>query len=208
MCCLTDRSTTLPALLQLVLEDVDWQGSLLRAGGLWGVFLLDQMGGYIGFVGSLFLLLTAVVVGWSLIVQSSLGEILAAWAARVRSVREDAGMRRTRSRQQKEKDRARKRVVDKHLRRGRGKVTVSAEPEPGRSDPARVVERHGQGSFSLRRVRAPSGLESVEPSPQRAKKKKPQKTLDFGSGAKRGSALPPLNLLCQDEELEPVRDQP
>ena len=197
----------LPALLQLVLGELEWRQDVLKAGGLLGLVLAERLSDRIGFVGCLFLLLGAVVIGSTLIVQSSLGELLTSWTARVRALRGEATLRRSRARKQKEKDRSRERVLEKHLRRGgpprRGPGRASRNSEgDSRQEPARVVERRGEGSFSVRRV-APSAapamaIEKARNGPVR----KEQQALPFVAEASHPSALPPLNLLSLDDEAQ------
>ena len=62
----------LPSLLQLVIGDLGWRGDSLRSGGVVGSFAADQLSLRLGFVCFLFLLLRAVVIVSTLIVQSSL----------------------------------------------------------------------------------------------------------------------------------------
>jgi len=212
-------AVALPALLQLVVPGgvLEWREGTLKAGGLLGLFLADQLSGRIGFVGCLFLLLGAVVVGSTLIVQSSLGELLTSWMARVRSLRGEATVRRSRARKLKEKDRSRERVLEKHLRRGgpprtgAGRVSRDREGD-SRQEPVRVVERRGEGSFSVRRVSpASAGLTasarptgSARPTASGKADAKGQKALPFVGEASRSSALPPLNLLSLEDDSKAV----
>ncbi|MCZ6507578.1 MAG: DNA translocase FtsK, partial [Acidobacteria bacterium] len=198
----------LPALLHLVLTGgVEWRQETLKAGGFLGQLLADQISGRIGFVGCLFLLLGAVVIGSTLIVQSSLGELLTSGTARLRALRGGATLRRSRLRKRKQKDLSRQRVLEKHYRRGgparsaSGAGGRSAEDE-SRPEPARVVERRGEGSFSVRRV-TPSAARSTEMAKSvRSPVRKQQKALPFAAEVSRSSALPPLNLLSLDEEAQ------
>lgn len=193
----------LPALLQLVRPGVEWRQEELRSGGWFGLFLSEQLSLRVGFIGCLFLLLGAVVIGSTLIVQSSLGELLGSWTGKLRVLREEGTLRRSRARKRKEQDHSRQRVLEKHLRRG---DPSGSETHTEKQDPARVVERQGPGSFSVRRV-APtltSPKRVGSPTAKPAKKKPAQTALSFveeGSGRAR---LPPLNLLSLDEETSQV----
>ena len=74
----------LPALLDLVIGEVTWRAATMRSGGVAGYFIASRLESRLGFVGALFLILGAVIVGSTLILQSSLGELLESWGTQAR----------------------------------------------------------------------------------------------------------------------------
>ena len=214
----------LPALLALILREVDWRGDTLPAGGVLGDLLAGWARRLAGFTGALFLLLTSVVLGAALLVQSTLGEILVSWRRRAAEAWANLTLRRARRREQREKEDMRERVVAKHRRRAaeRDGLEDDSESEVEIELPLRVQEHSGDGKFGVRRVSAPADeapgrvvedeLETVDyddsPAPKRrkpapSKPKEPQAEIGFPE-AKRGGkgALPPLDLL-RSARVEP-----
>ncbi len=212
--------TSLPALLTLILVTVDWRGETLRAGGLLGDVLGGSAQRFLGFTGALFLLLAGVVIGAALVVQSTLGEILAAWRERLIEGWGSLVVRRARQRERKEKEEMRRRVVDKHRQRAVEEAGGSESATAGSSKieldlPLRVQEKTGEGKFEVRRVtetidrdaHAPPSREetarvatAAAPRPEQ----RAQSRIDFpknGKAAKR--ALPPIDLL-RLEAVEPA----
>src|SRR5207342_1187357 len=105
----------LPALLDLVVGEVTWRGSALRTGGAAGYFIASRLEARLGFVGSLFLILSGVIVGSTLILQSSLGELLQSWGRRLGELWQNFLLRRARKSEHRDKERTRRRLVEKHL---------------------------------------------------------------------------------------------
>jgi S-DNA-T family DNA segregation ATPase FtsK/SpoIIIE len=183
----------LPALLQLVVGEVVWRGTAMRSGGVGGYFVSRFLETRLGFVGSLALILTAVVVGSTLIVQSSLGELLEAWGKRSRELWQSWLLRRARKTEHKEKERTRRRLVEKHLN--------------GRVEPARVEQKSGPGHFVIRRVEGPTASPALRrKTPKPAKPKAPQKAMAFvdEAASEQGPTLPPVNLLNLQEDASPI----
>lgn len=212
----------LPALLGLVLEQVEWGGEALRAGGFLGDLLAGWASRLAGFTGALFLLLTGVVLGAALLVQSTLGELLASWRRRAAEAWAGMVLRRARRREQREKEDMRERVVAKHRRRAaeRDGLGDATDDEAEIDLPLRVQEHSGGGRFKVRRVTAPVEEapvavpedEPVAPAldeprrPSKAspvKRPEPQAEISFPEAkrAPKGS-LPPLDLL-RGERVEP-----
>jgi DNA segregation ATPase FtsK/SpoIIIE, S-DNA-T family len=177
----------LPALLQLVLGEVSWRGATLRSGGVAGFFVARFLESRLGLVGALFLILGGVIVGSTLIVQSSLGELLEVWRKRGREFWQSFTLRRARKTEHKEKARTRRRLVEKHLN--------------ARVEPVRVAEKEGPGHFGIRRVEPQAVPMLRRKAPKTVKPKSPQKAMAFAEEPIEPSAtLPPVNLLNLQEE--------
>ena len=106
-----------PGLLQLGAGRIPWREGSVHAGGAFGVLLSDLLQARLDFVGCVVILMTAVVVGAALAVQSTLGDLLSAWRARLRQTWESWALARERQKERREKERARRRVITKHLQR-------------------------------------------------------------------------------------------
>jgi len=178
----------LPALLQLVVGEVEWRGEPMRSGGVAGLFVARFLESRLGFVGSLSLILGAVIVGSTLILQSSLGEMLEAWGRKSRELWQGWLLRRARKTEHREKARTRRRLVEKHLH--------------ARVEPVRVEEKEGQGHFTIRRVEPSATPMLRRRTPKPAKPKSPQKAMPFVEepDLEQSPALPPVNLLNLQEE--------
>lgn len=170
---------TLPALSQLLLPRLAWRGIEVDSGGAWGVVVGAGLAGRMNLAGALVVVAALFVVGLALLVQTSLGEILARWRRRFAHAGESWRLARARRRERREKARARRRVVVKHLQRvteereerSRRLERLAAPPPPlggaeaesgedaaGRLDlPMRVAERSGEPAFAVRRVAPGSG---------------------------------------------------
>lgn len=206
----------LPGLLQVTLGTVLWRGSEVSSGGGLGALLADNLTRTVGFAGALFVLLGAVIVGSSLVVQSTLGELLAGWRRRLAVALDGFGMLWSRRRQRRSKERSRRRVVAKHLERAaesRRARQTATQPGPELDLPLRVTEKPGKGRFSVRRVKgaaasaeavAPPSEAAVEPAAGAAAgaSERPQRRISFPKTRDAGKELPPLNLL-QVEAAEP-----
>jgi len=205
-----------PGVLALALGRVAWRGSELAAGGALGELAYEALAARLNVPGAALVLIAAVIVGSTLAVQSTLGELLAGWSRRLRGGWEGIALSRARRRERREKERARLRVAKKHLERraeerraAPGAAAEAAEPPP-LDLPLRVVERPGERGFSVRRVTAgelaggpaapppirggPAGRavrHAAEPAGRAAA---PQRALFAGAGPSEG-ALPPINLL-------------
>jgi S-DNA-T family DNA segregation ATPase FtsK/SpoIIIE len=106
-----------PALLQLTMGRIAWRDGSVAAGGAFGKLLADLLQSRFNLLGSLLVLAAAALIGTALAVQSTLGDVLAAWQARLRQLWQDWTLARERRRERREKERARRRVITKHLQR-------------------------------------------------------------------------------------------
>jgi S-DNA-T family DNA segregation ATPase FtsK/SpoIIIE len=166
-----------PALLQIGLGRILWTDGSIAAGGAFGLLLADFLKARLNFAGTLVVLGSAVAVGTILVVQSTLGDILAAWRDRVRQLWQTWTLSRERRRERREKERNRRRVITKHLQRvAEEKQKKAAPPVPEAHRPSmaaasvsvgspppdridlplrsagRVVEKKGEVDFSIRRA--------------------------------------------------------
>jgi len=107
----------LPGLCQVLLGGIAWRGEALPAGGAFGTVLIALLDERLSFTGSLLVLGSAVAIGAALVVQSTLGQALAAWRQQLRQLWQNAVLARARRRERREKERARRRVITKHLQR-------------------------------------------------------------------------------------------
>ncbi len=213
---------SLPALLHATVGEIAWRGWLADSGGAFGKLLAELLEARLNLPGTLLVLVSAVVLGTALAVQSTLGDVARSWVARVAAWWGRRRLARERRRERRSKERNRRRVVAKHLERvmaeRRGQEGPAADDAPaGLADlPLRVVEKRGEGAFAVRRVPAPvaaasqmrgAATETAAPSspagsrarPARAARAAlPQHELPFvgepGSGP---PGTPPLNLLQQ-----------
>jgi S-DNA-T family DNA segregation ATPase FtsK/SpoIIIE len=184
-----------PGLLQLTVEVVVWRGFPIPSGGGVGELVAESLGKALGSAGTLAVLVGAVMAGSALVVQSSLGEILASWGRRLRRLFDGLGYAWSRQRQRREKERSRRRVVAKHLSRA---IEERSSPESGEGAvgdkmdlPLRVTKKRGEGGFRVRKI-IPEPESVEEPKPKR----RPQKRLAFPhDGSAIAQALPPVNLL-------------
>ena len=181
-----------PALLQLTLGRVSWREGSVAAGGAFGQLLVELLETRFSFLGTVVVLLTGVACGTALVVQSTLGDLLAAWREKIRQLWQEHTLARERRRERREKERVRRRIITKHLQRvveekqkkeeapirtGAVPVIRSAnpgppEPPPGRLDlplrPGRVAERKGDADPGIRRVSAAELQEDEELHAMRA----------------------------------------
>lgn len=200
----------LPALLQLTLGRLAWRGGVVDSGGVFGIALAEALEGWLHFTGALLVLLSTVVIGATLVVQSTLGEVLRVWSDRLRGLVERIVLARARRRERKAKDKARRRVVAKHLERARERQGAEGTPRVGPLGedaegaqpldlPLKVQSRQGEKEHLVRRVRAsdlPPELAGGSLTGAAAAEggRAAPKQLAFSKTAVRGP-LPPLSLL-------------
>ncbi len=205
-------TASLPGLVHLLQARIPWRGEALETGGAFGLLLGDGLAARMNLPGALVVLATVALVGTVLLVQTSLGEVIAAWRARLRAAWERLQLARARRRERRAKEQARRRVIVKHLQRAaeersREAATAQEEGERGRGRPdpdlpiappspapLRVTPRAGEPGFAVRRVGPAAAREAAPPPPPAA----PQRQLPFEAEAAAPS-LPPLNLLQMDE---------
>ncbi len=151
---------TLPALLQSTIGSISWRGWLFESGGAFGKLLADVLVDRLALPGTLLVLISSVVLGTALAVQSTLGEVARAWADRLAAAWERYRLARERRAERRSKERSRRRVVAKHLQRVMAEKSGDEEgvAAEGFDLPLRVTERKGEGGFAVRRV---SGAEVV-----------------------------------------------
>lgn len=106
-----------PALFQLLLGRISWREGSIAAGGAFGQLLMELLETRFDFWGTLTVLIAATACGTALVVQSTLGNLLAAWRERVRQLWQAQVLARERRRERREKERVRRRIITKHLQR-------------------------------------------------------------------------------------------
>lgn len=173
---------SLPGVLQIALGVLRYRGGDLDAGGAFGKLLSSFLEARLNLPGALLVLGAGVLIALVLLVQSTLGEILAGWRARIGGAWESWRLGRARRREQKEKELAKKEIEQSHramaierkasesaeetgesfLRRRtppRAAAAISAEEEVEEDEapgPLRVIERRGEAAFHVRRVAGPA----------------------------------------------------
>jgi DNA segregation ATPase FtsK/SpoIIIE, S-DNA-T family len=174
-----------PALLQIGFGRVSWSDGSIAAGGAFGVLLADLLQSRLDLMGSLVVLSAALACGTALVVQSTLGDLLAAWRDRLRQLWQNWTLARERRRERREKEKSRRRVITKHLQRvaeekqkkapppselhrpsmAAAAVSLGAPPPdhldlPLRPSSPRVLERRGEAEFAFRRVSVASAADA------------------------------------------------
>jgi S-DNA-T family DNA segregation ATPase FtsK/SpoIIIE len=166
-----------PALLQIGFGRIVWTDGSIKTGGAFGVLLADFLQSRLNLAGTLVVLASAVTLGTALAVQSTLGNVLAAWRDHLRQLWQNWTLARERRHERREKERNRRRVITKHLQRvaeekqkktpppapeahrpsvAAAGVSVGAPP-PDRMDlpmRGRVTEKKGEAEYAVRRVPA------------------------------------------------------
>ncbi|MEZ5331260.1 MAG: DNA translocase FtsK [Thermoanaerobaculia bacterium] len=157
---------SLPPLLQLALGEVVWRGRELEAGGGIGSVVGGALESWLGLTGALLLVLGGVIVGATLLVQSTLGEALAGWRRRFADLGQRASLAWARRRERRHKERMRERVLAKQMERaGKPRVELPPAPAVDPSETFQAREVQGRGKFSIRKVRAESAGEAAAPPP-------------------------------------------
>ena len=186
----------LPALLALTVGDVAWRGIGIPSGGGIGTLLADAAQPRIGTVGSLLVFITGVLAAAVLLVQSTIGEVLGGWGRRAQSVADSFGLRMARKRERTAKARARRKVVDKQVRRAAERRKKASRTEQV-DLPLRVTEKPGDGGFAVRKVASDGGPTAAEA--------KPQKSIAFPK-TKGKRIVPPADLLNTDAPKATIRE--
>ncbi|MEM7051479.1 MAG: DNA translocase FtsK [Acidobacteriota bacterium] len=209
-----------PGFFQIVIGRLPWRAGAVEAGGAFGQLLSGFLVGRLNVAGALLVLVATLVIGFTLVVQSTLGELLERLALRLRAAGERFALARERRRERKAKDKSRERVVAKHLeravekrrRRGIPETADAADdvaPAPKVDLPLRVQEKSGAGGFSVRRVSgappvvAADPIEElpVEPKAKKARRKRSAGQLELvPTPNATASGLPPINLLQLQED--------
>jgi S-DNA-T family DNA segregation ATPase FtsK/SpoIIIE len=102
---------TLPALLQLTVGRLPWRGAAVEAGGLVGVLGVDALTSQLNTAGTALLLVALTVIGITLLVQSTLGELLVAWKTRLAVALQHMVLWRARRAERREDDVRRDRMA-------------------------------------------------------------------------------------------------
>ena len=205
----------LPALLQLTVKQVEWRGETIPAGGAVGHLLADTLVRYLSFPGTLLIFIAAAIVGVALLIQSTLGDLLGAWAKKLRGHLQQAVFAWERYRERRSREKSRQQVVTKHLERAVGlkearqkaKAAESGEGDEEADLPLRVTEKPGEAGFHVRKVRptAKPGSQVAAKQPEPATER-PQQKIPFPKPERESNELPPLNLLQLDEIETSVRE--
>jgi len=195
---------TLPALLQSLLGSVNWRGVEMEAGGLVGRLVGESLERYLNPAGTMVLLGGGVLIGFTMLIQSTLGEFLTAWRRRLQTWWDRLSLAWARHRERRTKERSRRRVMSKHLERAAEQKSKQATPAKvtkwpsagsSKADlPLRVEEKKGPGRFSVRKVKV------EQPKTERRQEtQSKQKRIAFEDKVPPiAAALPPLNLLQLD----------
>ncbi|HEV7507515.1 MAG TPA: DNA translocase FtsK [Thermoanaerobaculia bacterium] len=168
---------SVPALLHIGFGRINWLDGSVAAGGAFGVLLTELLESRLDLAGTLVVLGLAVACGLALVVQSTLGDLLASWRDRLKQVWQNWTLSRERRHERREKERNRRRVITKHLQRVAEEKQKNAPPPPESHRPSmaaagvsvgapppdrldlplrpRVTEKKGEADFAVRRVSAP-----------------------------------------------------
>ncbi|HEX4952966.1 MAG TPA: DNA translocase FtsK [Thermoanaerobaculia bacterium] len=170
---------SLPGLFQLAFGAVPWYGRPLASGGAFGELASGLLASRLNTTGAFLVLGGAVVAGVALLVQTTLGEVLAGWRSRLSELAQRFTLARHRRREQKEKkqrEEERQRVIARHRdklaeREAAAREALVAPPAPAwplpprptaESGVVRVIERRGEPGFGLRRVASVAETEAPE----------------------------------------------
>src|SRR6185312_983365 len=168
---------SVPALLHIGFGRINWLDGSVASGGAFGVLLTELLESRLNLAGTLVVLGVAVSCGLALVVQSTLGDLLASWRDRVKQVWQNGVLARERRHERREKARNRRRVITKHLQRVAEEKQKNAPPPPESHRPSmaaagvtvgapppdrldlplrpRVTEKKGEADFTVRRGSAP-----------------------------------------------------
>ncbi len=146
----------LPILAQLVFGSIQWRGASMDSGGVLGLLVATFLENKLGFVGALLLLVSMVVIGTALLIQSSLGEVLRrSWDASLEGSQR-AALTLERNRERKHKEKSRRQVIAKHLERVEKEEEKRRQPRELEVPPGgpRFTQKPGEGKFRVRRIKA------------------------------------------------------
>lgn len=158
----------LPPLLQLLAGEVVWRGERVDAGGALGVLLYQVLERFLHRGGALVVVATVLLVGVSLAVQTTVGDVLAAQKRHLGNLWQWSILQWGKFQRRREEKATQKRVA-RHGRvakaesgirvrrpgvQSSGRIARSEPPVPApRLDlPLRVQEKKGEGHFGVRRV--------------------------------------------------------
>ncbi len=212
---------SLPALLELLLGEIAWRGAFQRAGGALGYLIGDPMGARLNFGGAFVVLLAMLMIGGTLVVQSTLGASMVLARAQVAAVSSWCRLQWQQRRERATKAATRERVVNRHVAQARAARGDTSEPAPVAPPldlpPVRVKSKKGAGHFAVRKVRLPQAslraddavvpTATVGTTPSRSTRALPkvapgkpmaavdQQSLGFSADEMGSGELPPVNLL-------------
>ncbi|MEM6792784.1 MAG: DNA translocase FtsK [Acidobacteriota bacterium] len=159
-----------PALLQLLVGSLVWQGSAIDAGGALGVVLSDFLSAKLNRGGAFVVLATVLLVAGSLVARSTLGELVGRWRERWGAGWQRGQLLLAQRAKRRREQSARRRVVERHVR------GAAASPGGG----VRVQKGGGRGG-AIEPLPKPSRV-GLEPVAKAAK----------GSSQPRATVLSPL----------------
>ncbi|MDA8018573.1 MAG: DNA translocase FtsK [Thermoanaerobaculia bacterium] len=159
---------TLPPLLQLLFGQVAWRAEPVDAGGALGSLIHDVLLRFLHTGGTLVVLVTVLLVGASLAVQTTFGELVTGWRrylgdlwrwlilqwGKLQRRREDRAMHRRVVEQGRKAPEGGIRIRRPGSRAAEGRVgrIAPAASTPKLDLPLRVQERKGEGHFGVRKV--------------------------------------------------------
>ena len=114
----------LPTMLQLVLGDILWHGQPLPAGGGLGAVLADLLASWFHPGGAFVVLATVILVGGSLAMQATLGELFFVLRRQALRFADTLRLRWAQRRKRQRESAAKRRVIRHHLKHNQ-------EPQPG-----------------------------------------------------------------------------
>jgi DNA segregation ATPase FtsK/SpoIIIE, S-DNA-T family len=154
----------LPGLLHLSAGRISWREGSVLSGGAFGKILSEVLETRLSFGGTSVVLVALVVIGSALVIQSTLGDLMTAWKARIAAWLEESRLARERRRERREKEKARRRVITKHLQR------VVEEKKEKQQREAQVVTLKGEpvaaGAGSRAARAAEATLQTPETEPE------------------------------------------
>ncbi len=134
----------LPAMVQLLAGEITWRGEPLAAGGALGVVITETLTARLNPGGAFVILLTVLLVGGSLAISTTLGDLLQAGRGRAAKAKEKWLLARAQRRKRQEEQAAHRRVI-RHARRAAGGQQGASRPPPRRAaaPPVKVAEDGG-----------------------------------------------------------------
>lgn len=193
---------SLPSLFHLIFGPITWYTAQIPSGGLLGHLVGTALQGQLNRTGAVFFLLGGVIIGSTLLIQSTFGEMLFNWNRRAIELRQRFVLTWSRRRERRQKEQSRRRVVAKHLQRQVDDRNRAPAPltrsgggagHAGFADqeldpPLRVTEKEGSQSFTVRK-------HSGAPQPVHAPVAEPQYEIPFPKVPKSKGQSPPISLL-------------
>ena len=217
----------LPAMLQLLVQDVAWRGETMPSGGMVGVLVTDLLSDALNPGGAFIVLFAVLLVAGSLTLKATFGDLWAVLRNQSDEIWERFQLAAAQRRKKKEEAATRKRVLDhvqthqpsaKPAKPATVPIRRTQEPsaplpdaktqventvaEPRLTD-LRITERKGEGHFTVRKVQpvepeAPAT--PAEPEPEQA-------AIPFEPEELEISELPPVNLLRTDPPVKAHQEE-